>query len=105
MPSNGNDTKKDLPQKEQIPQSNTVIFNFYLHLQTPTNQAFTQIELYLICQRYKIKSKSQRRSEGWELCYGCIWYVKDTKLKANHNLDYVGIPPGYVVFDMSKIQN
>lgn len=59
MPINGNDTKKDLPQKGQIPQSNTVIFNFYLHLQTPTNQAFTQIELYLICQRYKIKSKSQ----------------------------------------------
>ena len=72
MPSNGNDTKKDLPHKEQIPQSNTVIFNFYLHLQTPTNQAFTQIELYLICQRYKIKSKSQQALHLALRTSGCI---------------------------------
>ena len=58
----------------------------------------------LICQRYKFKSKSQLPVGSLQDVRECVWYVKDTNLKANHN----GIDEAKVnylsVFDMSKIQ-
>ena len=41
--------------------------------------------LCLICQRYKFKSKSQLRIDSVTQSMYCVWYVKDTNLKANHN--------------------
>ena len=44
--------------------------------------------LCLICQRYKFKSKSQLNEYPCRPATYCVWYVKDTNLKANHNLEW-----------------
>ena len=41
--------------------------------------------MYLIFQRYKFKSKLQRRSAYQNTRHRCIWYFKGTNLKANYN--------------------
>ena len=43
------------------------------------------VKVCLICQRYKFKSKSQLKWKSWKYTIQCVWYVKDTNLKANHN--------------------
>ena len=48
-------------------------------------QRFHRQMVYLMCQRYKFKSKSQHSTRVIYLDNGCIWCVKDTNLKANHN--------------------
>ena len=61
-------------------------------------------KMYLMCQRYKFKSKSQHTLLDIIMLTGCIWCVKDTNLKANHNPQRQDqlFPTG--VFDVSKIQ-
>ena len=63
-----------------------------------------EIAMCLICQRYKFKSKSQRRGlyEGGH--QRCVWYVKGTNLKANHNIMLLLSLQEPDVFDMSKVQ-
>ena len=71
-------------------------------------------KLCLICQRYKFKSKSQRVLTSFKTCatvfdmskiqiqkqittmtyschilWDCVWYVKDTNSKANHNFNWM----------------
>ena len=58
----------------------------------------------LICQRYKFKSKSQLSRQCWVYRQRCVWYVKDTNSKANHNLGICNCSRWAGVFDMSKIQ-
>ena len=41
--------------------------------------------LYLVCQRYKFKSKLQHVPGDLTTRYRCIWCVKDTNSKANYN--------------------
>ena len=47
--------------------------------------SYIQGTVCLICQRYKFKSKSQRQRCCRQSRPGCVWYVKDTNSKANHN--------------------
>ena len=52
-------------------------------------------ELYESSQRYKFESKSQPSSRINTPALSCMNLVKDTSLKANHNLDCQmdGLPP------------
>ena len=61
-------------------------------------------ELLLICQRYNFESNSQHDVIGCWVDKGCYWYVKDTILKAIHNLIWSCPFSSTVVTDMSKIQ-
>ena len=61
-------------------------------------------QVCLICQRYKFKSKSQRTHHDVERAERCVWYVKDTNSKANHNHGRGIKRQQWGVFDMSKIQ-
>ena len=60
-------------------------------------------QLLLICQRYYSESNSQPIIYIFTIFYDCCWYVKDTILKAIHNL--IGIFQNFmgIVADMSKI--
>ena len=65
------------------------------------NSGITQ--LFPICQRYNFESKSQPFFDAGNVGAGCFRYVKDTILKANHNLpiNTRGLPS--VVSMLSKI--
>ena len=63
-----------------------------------------QLKVYLICQRYKFKSKSQPRGVPIPKRFRCIWYVKGTNLKANHNGKGASLNTQEGVFDISKVQ-
>ena len=60
--------------------------------------------LYLICQRYKFESESQPPTKLNPPSSSCIYYVKDTNLKANHNFFSLLFNLFSAVFNMSKIQ-
>ena len=62
------------------------------------------IKLFSICQRYNFESKSQHSYENDKSSIYCFRYVKDTILKANHNLICIVWTNAITVFDMSKIQ-
>ena len=70
-------------------------------MRLPLSAAF---KLYLICQRYKFESESQLVPFANSSFIGCIQYVKDTNLKANHNEDVFFFDVPRAVFNMSKIQ-
>ena len=61
-------------------------------------------ELFQICQRYNFESNSQHKTPYRRTRIGCFRYVKDTILKAIHNLYIFNLEWCYVVSDMSKIQ-
>ena len=44
-------------------------------------------QLFPICQRYNFESKSQPKLSEEDIKINCFRYVKDTILKANHNLN------------------
>ena len=58
----------------------------------------------LMCQRYKFKSKSQREVLEKLDELRCVWCVKDTNSKANHNAPLPTLQFRGGVFDVSKIQ-
>ena len=74
--------------------------------QITTQSRFPVVTLVvcLICQRYKFKSKSQLFGMRVVTSIKCVWYVKDTNSKANHNELPIALRVEISVFDMSKIQ-
>ncbi len=50
-----------------------------------TTYRCTLLMLYEVCQRYNFESKSQLPDTAKLHSHGCMKYVKDTILKANHN--------------------
>ena len=74
--------------------------------QFTTNFAYILIAfmLLLICQRYNFESNSQPHPIGTYFIRCCYWYVKDTILKAIHNIPSTHLSSLSVVTDMSKIQ-
>ena len=60
--------------------------------------------LLLICQRYNFESNSQQLVQQSVHPFSCYWYVKDTILKAIHNIKKAVAFFLIVVTDMSKIQ-
>ena len=72
---------------------------------TTNNNKFRQATLLLlICQRYNFESNSQHPHSREFRLFCCYWYVKDTILKAIHNLLLLLFFSYSVVTDMSKIQ-
>ena len=59
----------------------------------------------LPCQRYKIESNSQLSAHAAAQWLSRFYHVKDTKLKAIHNLENRHSHRSIVGFTMSKIQN
>ena len=69
-----------------------------------TQSSTTASSVYLIFQRYKFKSKLQRCSPHIYIGQWCIWYFKDTNLKANYNNKRAELLATLGVFNISKIQ-
>ena len=63
-----------------------------------------RFRVYLIFQRYKSKSKSQLVNTLFVYTVRCIWYFKDTNLKANHNVNVKGVELElvYLIFQRYK---
>ncbi len=59
---------------------------FWKRITTISRSNLYCFALWLLCQRYNFESESQHRK--WGTCNGicCDCYVKDTILKANHNI-------------------
>ena len=53
---------------------------------TPCGVINCGFQMSLICQRYKFESNPQHLNEFYKICSECRLYVKDTNLKAIHNL-------------------
>ena len=66
--------------------------------------SFLRKLLFSIRQRYKFESKSQQHKVAQQVVVNCFRYVKDTNLKANHNLGRDVSSFVDIVFDTSKIQ-
>ena len=64
-------------------------------------------KVYLTFQRYKFKSKSQRRCVWYTWRRGCIWHFKDTNSKANHNTPLNSVLPVtvYLTFQRYKFKS
>ena len=60
--------------------------------------------LFPVCQRSEIESKSQPTANGWMTTTRCFRYVKDQRLKANHNLRWCKVFLACAVSDRSKIK-
>ncbi len=58
-----------------------------------------------VCQRSEIESKSQPASTIMPVISRLYQYVKDQKLKANHNHERIGAIDQDVYISMSKIRN
>ena len=60
-----------------------------------------------VCQRSEIESKSQRQGREWQIPLCLYQYVKDQKLKANHNINKIApIPAPFIsVCQRSEIES
>jgi len=77
---------------------------FWKRITTTGKRCAESNQLWLLCQRYNFESESQLAAISVFRDLSCDCYVKDTILKANHNLYVVIIRIQIAVTAMSKIQ-
>ena len=84
--------------------SDTSKIQIWNQFTTCTGPSLRSLTLFLIRQRYKFETNSQREGCGWKGNDNCFWYVKDTNLKPIHNDKLYYFDFSKIVSDTSKIQ-
>ena len=105
----GTDFQANHNNKSAMQSAGMVVFDatkvqIFKQITTLILKEYEYMQLFLMPQRYRFSSKSQRSFSILETEESCFWCHKGTDFQANHNYMTDDLPTDDVVFDATKVQ-